>query len=739
MALSAVSTSHPLRSFFMTQSNPTLHRFDMTAKILAATVVGLLVGLFFGDYCSWLKWIGDGFIGLLQMAVLPYITLSLIVNIGRLNITQCWRLAKVAPVVMGGLWLLALGLLAVISWSFPTRQAGSLFSTSFLQDPPAYNWLELFIPSNPFHSLSSSAIPAVVVFSIGLGVALIGFPNKSVFLDPCNVVIKALSQLNHFILQLSPFGIFAIVAHAAGTLDLDHFELLQGYLLAYGTAAALLTLWILPAAVNLLTPISYRHFLQITRDALATAFVVGNTFIVLPMIVDSTKQLFNRYGLLAKGSDDLPELIVPMAYPFPDVGRIVGLLFIPFAAWFYGTPIDAAHLPTLVVVGFLGCFASPLITIPLLLTLAEIPSDIFNLYVVIGILASRFGDAMKTMHLFAFATITSCGLTGNLAIRWARIPFTLVLTIGCLAVTMVGVHKWLDRSFSKGYLLENLVTERALITKPAPFTILEQADPNPSPLQAGESRLERIRRRGVIRIGFDDDELPFSYFNDSSLVGFDIDMAHQLARDLKVAIEFVPFASRDITDQLRGDYFDIAMSGIEGTMKRLSALPPGEPYMEVTLALVVLDHRRTEFDAIRKLQGNEDVRIAVIADSFFAEMLKEIAGDLDVIELDSERDFFNASVPQADALLTSAETGSAWTLLRPTYSVVRPTKQTIRIPLYYLTAPDQRFRAFLDRWLDLKRGDRTLDKFYDHWILGKPAHDPTPRWSIIRNVVGWVD
>ena len=161
--------------------------------------------------------------------------------------------------------------------------------------------------------------------------------------------------------------------------------------------------------------------------------------------------------------------------------------------------------------------------------------------------------------------------------------------------------------------------------------------------------------------------------------------------------------------------------------------------MEVTLALVVLDHRRAEFDSIQKMQQHKDLRIAVIADSFFDEMLHQVAGDFEVIQLESEKDFFNNHTTQADALLTSAETGSAWTLLRPNYSVVRPTKQTIRIPLYYMTAPDETFRSFLNRWLDLKRGERTLDKLYNHWILGEPDHDRPPRWSIMRNVLGWVD
>ena len=63
-----------------------------------------------------------------------------------------------------------------------------------------------------------------------------------------------------------------------------------------------------------------------------------------------------------------------------------------------------------------------------------------------------------------------------------------------------------------------------LLENAQPATIVDSA-PNPTALRPGQSRLERIRERGVIRIGFDPDRLPFSYFNtEKALVGFDIDM-----------------------------------------------------------------------------------------------------------------------------------------------------------------------------------------------------------------------
>ena len=47
-------------------------------------------------------------------------------------------------------------------------------------------------------------------------------------------------------------------------------------------------------------------------------------------------------------------------------------------------------------------------------------------------------------------------------------------------------------------------------------------------------------------------------------------------------------------------------------------------------------------------------------------------------------------------------------------------------------------RKFFDRH-ELKRRDNTIDGLYDYWILGRDAENQEPRWSIIRDVLHWVD
>ena len=94
--------------------------------------------------------------------------------------------------------------------------------------------------------------------------------------------------------------------------------------------------------------------------------------------------------------------------------------------------------------------------------------------------------------------------------------------------------------------------------------------------------------------------------------------------------------------------------------------------------------------------------------------------------------------PDLDAVIWAAETGSAWTLIYPSYSVAVPRGLGIRVPgAYALPRGQGELRIFINRWLDLKLGDGTTQALFDHWILGKNVETRGPRWSILHDVLGW--
>ncbi len=102
---------------------------------------------------------------------------------------------------------------------------------------------------------------------------------------------------------------------------------------------------------------------------------------------------------------------------------------------------------------------------------------------------------------------------------------------------------------------------------------------------------------------------------------------------------------------------------------------------------------------------------------------------------------FDRAAAHADALALPAERGSAWTLMYPAYSVVVPGPGADPGAAGVSDRPStiRRLAAFVNTWIALKRKDGTIDAAYEHWILGQDAAPRQPRWSIVRNVLHWVE
>ena len=91
-------------------------------------------------------------------------------------------------------------------------------------------------------------------------------------------------------------------------------------------------------------------------------------------------------------------------------------------------------------------------------------------------------------------------------------------------------------------------------------------------------------------------------------------------------------------------------------------------------------------------------------------------------------------------MLLTAESSSAWSLIYPSFTVVVPQPDVIKAPLGYpVRRGDGAFVEYLSTWIELKRRDGTLDRIFEHWILGRAARQEEQRWSVIRNVLGWVE
>lgn len=711
---------------------------SLSAKIFLGLGLGIATGIFLGEITAPLKAVGAAYVQLLQMAVLPYIVVTLMSGIGKLKYSEAVRLSLRVGSLLLLIWALTFAVLYIFPLSFPNWQSASFFSSTSLEPPQRFNFLE-FIPSNPFYSMANSIVPAVVLFSIAVGLALMGIESKAPLIAAFDVMEDALKRVTKFVARLTPLGIFAIAASTAGTMNIDQLSRLQVYIVTDILATLLMTFGVFPALIMLLTPLGYREIVWTTKDALLMAFATDNLLIVIPMLTDHGKELLRKGADASAESERSVDVIVPISFNFPNVGRLFQLLFILFAAWFTKTAISLAGYVNLSVSGLLSFFGKPIVAMPFLLDLLRLPADMMQLYLASGIFVAQFGTLASAMHLFTLAVLGGFAMAGALRFQWKRFVPVTALTVGLIAGGVVGARAYFSLAVQNAYDKDKIIGLMQPLFAAGPTKVYKSAPP-PLPKDSSQSGLKRIRARGVIRVGYLEDNRPASFFNGKGeLVGLDVEMAHILARSLGVGLEFVAVDRSKIFQQLNDGYFDIVMSGMVVTPERAEAASLSTPYMELTLAFVVQDYRRSEFSSREALKELKAPKLAVLDVPYFISFVRERLPKAELVPVNSAEEFFQPKGKTFDGFVYSAEGGSAWSLLYPEYTVVVPPPP-ITLPVSYAMARgDQELVNYVNALVELKKGDGTFKKLYNYWVLGQFATDKQPRWSVIRNVLHWVD
>jgi ABC-type amino acid transport substrate-binding protein len=257
----------------------------------------------------------------------------------------------------------------------------------------------------------------------------------------------------------------------------------------------------------------------------------------------------------------------------------------------------------------------------------------------------------------------------------------------------------------------------------------------------GESRLDQIVARGVLRVGYVEDSLPNVFVNArNQLVGLDVDLANMLAREMGINLEFVKVTSESMAAELDRGGCDLVMSGLTITPDRVLEMRFSEPYLKATASFVVRDHLRAKFSSRDAVQSLTKPRVGVLDVPYYIEILQTYLPRAEVVKLKSTDDFFRQHSEELDALFMSAERGSAWTVIHPEFSVAIPQPDVLALPVSIAMARDaERLADFINAWLRLKREDQTIKQLYSYWTLGGGAQPSQPRWSVIRDVLAWVD
>ena len=590
----------------------------LSGRIFVGLFAGIFTGLFFGELVADLKVIGDIFIKLLQITVLPYIIVSLIAGFGRMDMLQAKRLALRGTAILLVIWLIALLIIFVAALAFPELDTASFFGSAVSHDTGQGSLMDLYLPSNVFYSLSNNMVPAVVFFSILVGVALISVEDKSSVLPIFDGLSVAFSKINAGFVQLTPYGIFAIAAAAAGTMTVEELARVQVYLVTYIALAALVTFWVFPALVAALSGIPYREVLSTFKDTLVMAFATGNQFVVLPQIAANCKTLLRRHGLESRETESAIDIIVPVSFNFPSLGKLLVILFVLFAAWFNDVELSIGDGIALAFNGLFSLFGSINVAVPYMLDSLRVPGDMFQLFLVTGIVVGRFGAMLAALHIIVLSVIGTIALAGGIRLQLRPIASYLAITSVAMFVLVIGL---------RGYFMvfvpdspgrdEVLADIHLMVERPVASVSLQVPDKAIGAPLAG-SRLDHINSSGLLQVGYRPNNLPCSFLTPGGeLVGFDVEMAYSLAEDLGVELSFVPFEFDRLGGMLSSGEIDLAMSCIASLPDRYAYASFSRSYLDLTLAFIVQDYQRDLFADIDKLRARDDLEIALVSSNYF--------------------------------------------------------------------------------------------------------------------------
>ena len=259
-------------------------------RVIGALILGVIVGFIWGPGAESIKIVGDIFIAFIKMLVVPLIFFSLVAGVAAIGDLRKlgavgWR-ALLLFVVTGqiAVWL-GLGLGTIF-------QPGLGLDTSAIQlgtvpEPAPASWREMLlgmVPQSPVQVMADVNVLPLIIFSLLIGIGILmakdeGLPAQRIF-DSGSVVMQKVTIL---VMELTPFGVFALMAWVAGTLGIPAL-LALGKLVAMNYLGCLLIIGIVYVGIlKVLAKLPIMDFFRGMVDAIAVAYSTASSNATLPV------------------------------------------------------------------------------------------------------------------------------------------------------------------------------------------------------------------------------------------------------------------------------------------------------------------------------------------------------------------------------------------------------------------------------------------------------------------------
>lgn len=263
--------------------------------IIVATFAGIIVGIILEEDAAMFKPLGDIFMQLIKMVVIPLVACSIITgaismgkskSAGKLGVsTFIYYLATTAVAV---LIALLLGQLFKPGSGVPLESINSLFSNEYADRgsiPGFWDTIKGFIPENPIKALVDGNIIQILFFSLflGLGIASLKGEKREFLSKIFSYLTDALIFVIMKIMLIAPIGVFALMADATGTFGYGILVKILKLFIIYLIALAIQMFVVYSMSIKFLSKYSIKEFFKKIWPAQLVALTTASSMATLPL------------------------------------------------------------------------------------------------------------------------------------------------------------------------------------------------------------------------------------------------------------------------------------------------------------------------------------------------------------------------------------------------------------------------------------------------------------------------
>lgn len=316
----------------------------ISTQIFIALMLGILFGYIFPNYGVALKPVGDMFIRMIKMIVVPLVFSSLIMGIaGTGDFKKLGRLGAKSIIWFELATTLALFVgLAVVNIVQPGAGVSSVAADTSTVTAAAKKSIDMMqmivniVPTNVVDAAGRGDMLQIILFSTFFGVAAASLgPVGKPVVDLSKSVAEIMFKVTWYVMKLAPIGVFALIAYTVGKFGLDMLIPLAKLVGSLYFALVLFVLLLVTGA-TVAFRINFFHLLRAIKEPVILAFSTAASEAALPIAMEKLE----KFGV----PKHIVTFVLPTGYTFNlDGSTLYSALAVVFIAQVYGIPFDLSQ------------------------------------------------------------------------------------------------------------------------------------------------------------------------------------------------------------------------------------------------------------------------------------------------------------------------------------------------------------------------------------------------------------